>query len=58
MADQPPPARVEQSHPEAATIPRRLEDATTIEQVARAIFAAAKPPDPSKRQPQSRRARR
>ena len=51
MADQrPPPPRVERTYPEAATIPQRLEDATTLEQVARAIFAAATPPDPSKRQ--------
>lgn len=49
MADQQPPARVEQPYPEP--IPRRLEDATTIEQVARAIFAGAKKPDPSKRRP-------
>ena len=45
MADQRPP-QVERKYPEP--VPRRLEDAT-LEQVARAIFAGAKKPDPSRR---------
>ena len=44
--------RVEQQRQPAPTesVDERLADATP-EQVARAIFAAVEPPDPSKRQP-------
>ena len=36
-------------------ITRRIEIHATAEQIAKAIFAAAKPPDPSKRIPRKRR---
>ncbi len=36
-------------------ITRKIEIDATAEQIARAIFAAAKPPDPSRRIPKTRR---
>lgn len=48
MASEPKPAPAGERRSES--VPRRLEEAT-LEQVARAIFAGAKKPDSSKRQP-------
>ena len=46
MANEPRPAPSGERQPEP--VPTKFEKAT-LEQVARAIFAGAKPPDPSKR---------